>query len=71
MQSGGKPISAFFAFDPQRTAILLWSGNKAGNEQRCYQERIPVADGEFTHWLKTLKHQESGDGQNAGTACCR
>ena len=31
---------------------------------------LPVADREFTHWLKSFNHKESRDGQNAGTAYC-
>lgn len=49
IQSRGNPIRAFFAFDPNRTAIVLCAGNKAGNEKRFYREMLPVADREFTH----------------------
>ena len=30
IQSRGGPIRAFFAFDPNRTAIVLCAGNKGG-----------------------------------------
>lgn len=46
------PIRAFFAFDPHRTGILLCAGNKSGNEKRFYDEMIPLADREFTKYLK-------------------
>lgn len=52
IQSGGMPIRAFFAFDPHRTGILLCAGNKSGNEKRFYDEMIPLADREFTKYLK-------------------
>ncbi|WP_278498586.1 type II toxin-antitoxin system RelE/ParE family toxin [Pantoea vagans] len=58
IQSRGDPIRAFFAFDPNRTAIVLCAGNKAGNEKRFYREMLPVADREFTHWLKSFNHKE-------------
>jgi hypothetical protein len=32
VQSGGKPIRVFYAFDPRRTAILLLGGDKTGDE---------------------------------------
>lgn len=58
IQSRGDPIRVFFAFDPQRTGILLCAGNKAGNEKRFYARLIPIADWEFAHWLNTLKKEE-------------
>jgi hypothetical protein len=33
VQSGGKPIRVFYAFDPRRTAILLIGGRKGGNKR--------------------------------------
>lgn len=55
IQSGGKPLRAFFAFDPHRKAIMLCAGNKMGNEKRFYKEMIPIADKEFTNYLAQLK----------------
>nr|WP_113867437.1 type II toxin-antitoxin system RelE/ParE family toxin [Brenneria salicis]NMN92005.1 hypothetical protein [Brenneria salicis ATCC 15712 = DSM 30166]RBP61314.1 hypothetical protein DES54_12458 [Brenneria salicis ATCC 15712 = DSM 30166]RLM30312.1 diaminopimelate decarboxylase [Brenneria salicis ATCC 15712 = DSM 30166] len=58
VQSRGDPIRVFFAFDPYRTGILLCGGNKVGNEKRFYDQMIPVADREFTNYLKTLDDKE-------------
>lgn len=58
IQSRDDPIRAFFAFDPNRTAIVLCAGNKVGNEKRFYREMLLVADREFTFWLNTFKHEE-------------
>ncbi|TPE15807.1 diaminopimelate decarboxylase [Pantoea vagans] len=58
IQSRGDPIRAFFAFDPNRTAIVLCAGNKAGSDKRFYREMLPIADREFTHWLNTFKYRE-------------
>lgn len=58
IQSRGEPIRAFFAFDPARTGIVLCAGNKVGNEKRFYDEMLPVAEREFTNWLKTFKERE-------------
>ena len=38
VQSGGRPIRVFYAFDPRRTSILLIGGDKTGND-RFYESR--------------------------------
>jgi hypothetical protein len=44
-----------FAFDPERSAILLVGGSKSGtNERQFYKDLIWVADARFTAHLKTL-----------------
>lgn len=55
VQSKGRPIRAFFAFDPTRTGIILCAGEKTGKEKRFYEEMIPVADREFSTHLEQLK----------------
>lgn len=55
IQSKGKPIRAFFAFDPKRKAILLCAGNKSGNEKRFYKVMIPIADKEYQTHLINLE----------------
>lgn len=55
IQSRGKPIRVFYAFDPQRCAILLCGGNKSGIGNRFYREMISMADHEYTEHLKTLQ----------------
>ena len=45
-----------FAFDPERQAILLVAGDKAGSAQtRFYKGLIAKADRRFAEHLKTLK----------------
>ncbi|MRS15740.1 type II toxin-antitoxin system RelE/ParE family toxin [Enterobacteriaceae bacterium RIT691] len=52
VQQGGEPVRAFFAFDPERNAIVLCAGNKTGvNEKRFYKELIKLADAEFSQHL--------------------
>lgn len=58
VQSKGSPIRAFFAFDPERAAILLCAGKKAGKDKRFYEEMLPVADREFSAHLEALKRGE-------------
>ena len=55
VQSKGKPLRAFFAFDPERKAILLCAGNKSGNEKRFYKVMIPLADKEYQKHLDNLE----------------
>ena len=54
VQSQGNPLRVFYAFDPERTAILLIGGGKAGND-RFYDEMIPVADDLYDEHLRELK----------------
>jgi hypothetical protein len=35
VQSGGKPIRIFYAFDEERTALLLIGGRKGSNNRWC------------------------------------
>ena len=54
VQSGGKPIRVFYAFDPRRSAILLIGGNKSG-DGRFYQRFVPLADGLYDEHLDVLR----------------
>jgi hypothetical protein len=48
-----------FAFDPERKAVLLVTGNKTGtNQQRFYKNLIKIADERFSDHLKRLKEKE-------------
>lgn len=51
IQHRGRPIRAFFAFDPKRKAIVLCAGDKTGNEKRFYKVMLPIADAQFTQHL--------------------
>ena len=54
VQSGGRPIRVFYAFDPRRTAVLLIGGDKTGDD-RFYEEYVPVADTLYDVHLSELK----------------
>ena len=56
VQSGGRPIRIFYAFDPRRSAILLIGGDKTGND-RFYDQFIPVADTLYDQHLAELKKE--------------
>ena len=56
VQSGGKPIRIFYAFDPRRTAILLIGGDKTG-DKRFYERMIPVADRLYDDYISELRKE--------------
>lgn len=53
--AGRSELRILFAFDPERQAILLVAGDKAGNWQRWYQRNIPLADDLYDEHLRTLR----------------
>ena len=55
-QSGGKPLRAFYAFDPRRTAILLIGGDKTGDDD-FYKRYIPMADDLYDQHLTELRRE--------------
>ncbi|WP_455814196.1 type II toxin-antitoxin system RelE/ParE family toxin [Pseudomonas graminis] len=57
IQYSGLPVRAFFAFDPQRQAIVLCAGNKS-NDKRFYDTMIRIADEEFTAHLTVFEGQK-------------
>jgi hypothetical protein len=56
IQSKGKPIRVFYAFDPRRTAILLIGGEKTG-DNRFYETMIPIADRLYDDYLVEIKKE--------------
>ena len=56
VQSGGKPVRIFYAFDPVRNAILLIGGDKTGDD-RFYEVFVPLADELYDKHLADLKKE--------------
>ena len=56
VQSGGRPVRIFYAFDPRRSAILLIGGDKTGRD-RFYEEMVPVADRLYDVHLEELRKE--------------
>lgn len=54
IQYGGRPVRAFFAFDPVRHAIILCAGDKS-NDKKFYERMIRIADDEFSAHLKKVE----------------
>ena len=53
----GGSIRILFAFDPRRTAILLYDGDKTGRWQPWYAEAIPRADRLYDEYLEELRRE--------------
>lgn len=58
VQSDGRPLRVFYAFDPRRSAILLIGGDKTG-DKRFYNRMIPIADALYDVHLVELKREGS------------
>jgi hypothetical protein len=43
IQSQGRPLRVFYAFDPARQAVVLIGGDKTG-DGRFYERMVPVAE---------------------------
>ena len=56
VQSSGRPVRVFYAFDPRRTAILLIGGDKTG-DARFYERLVPLAHRLYDEHLKELKKE--------------
>ena len=56
VQSGGRPIRVFYAFDPRRNAILLIGGDKTGDD-RFYEAYVPKADRLYDVYLAELRKE--------------
>ena len=56
VQSGGRPLRMFYAFDPRRIAILLIRGDKTGDE-RFYDTSIPIADRLYETYVDELRRE--------------
>ncbi|QJE74233.1 addiction module toxin RelE [Aerophototrophica crusticola] len=56
VQSGGRPLRIFYAFDPRRQAILLLGGDKTG-DGRFYERMVPLADDLYDTYLDELRRE--------------
>ncbi|UCB33496.1 toxin RelE (plasmid) [Duffyella gerundensis] len=62
VQVGGHPFRAFFAFDPERKAIVLCAGDKKGEDEKLFYKRmIKTADIEFTSHLESPEIKDDGN----------
>lgn len=54
IQSGGRPLRVFYAFDPLRQAVLLLGGDKTGDD-RFYTRLIPKAEAIWEKYLHDIQ----------------
>jgi hypothetical protein len=50
--SGASEVRILFVFDPERRAVLLVAGDKAGQWSAWYREAIPLAEARYALYLK-------------------
>lgn len=50
--SGVSEARVLFVFDPDRRAVLLVGGDKAGDWRGWYAKNIPVAERRYDEWLR-------------------
>jgi hypothetical protein len=54
IQSSGRPLRVFYAFDPKRKAVLLIGGDKTGDD-RFYERMIPLSERPWREYLNEAK----------------
>jgi len=57
IQTKGRPLRVFYAFDPKRQAVLLIGGDKTG-DNRFYETLVPQAEGLWRQYLTELEEDE-------------
>ncbi|NAS25592.1 addiction module toxin RelE [Herbidospora sp. NEAU-GS84] len=55
--SGRSKIRLLFVFDPDRAAILLVGGDKAGQWSRWYDKAIPLAEARYADYRAELEKE--------------
>ena len=69
IQHAGRPYRVLYAFDPERSAILLTGGDKSGND-RWYDVYVPRADKLYAEYLRerARAQEKRNDTKLQGTA---
>jgi hypothetical protein len=63
VQSKGRPLRVFYAFDQRRIAILLIGGDKTGiSNERFYRAHVRVADRLYDEHLESTKRKKPKNG---------
>ncbi|MGX8909712.1 type II toxin-antitoxin system RelE/ParE family toxin [Streptomyces netropsis] len=61
--AGASEVRILFVFDPQRNAVLLVAGDKAGQWSEWYRQSIPVAEARYAAWLDHLEQRQKETGK--------
>ena len=51
VQAGGRPLRVFYAFDPERAAVLILGGDKTGST-RFYETAVPLCERIWKQYLE-------------------
>lgn len=57
VQRLGRPLRIYYAFAPERSAILLIGGDKTG-DGRFYQRMTPIADRLYEEHIEALLNEQ-------------
>lgn len=60
IQHDGRPLRAFFVFDPIRQAIILCAGDKTG-DKHFYKKMIPLAETLYKEHLESLDNEKTNN----------
>jgi hypothetical protein len=61
IQSHGHAIRVFYAFNPQRDAVVLIGGDKTGvSDDRFYREHVPQAERILREYLAEIEEEHDG-----------
>src|SRR5215468_8764818 len=66
--AGGSEVRLLFVFDPQRQAVILVGGDKAGNWRGWYRSAVPRAETAYADHLARMAKQEGGQGGERASA---
>ncbi|MEU3461472.1 type II toxin-antitoxin system RelE/ParE family toxin [Streptomyces sp. NPDC006733] len=56
--SGSSEFRILFAFDPERSAVLLVAGDKSGQWSAWYNHAIPLAEARYADWVEYLDQRQ-------------
>ena len=56
--AGRTEVRILFVFDPERRAVLLLAGDKAGRWTDWYRKNIPIAEARYEEWLQGERAEE-------------
>lgn len=58
VQHAGRPYRVLYAFDPNRSALLLIGGDKTGDD-RWYETHVPIADRLYGEHAATIEKERA------------
>ena len=62
--AGASEVRLLFVFDPQRQAVILVGGGKAGNWRGWYRRAVPEAETAYADHLARIAKQQGAPGDD-------